>query len=146
MFAPLKNSAVAGTITGVSGNLYNVSQLQFDYDTYDFAYGESEVIVSNDITRADKLLLVPDFDIDQENYRLHNVKRTGTGTPGSIQPLETSTTKIFLDQITTEPLKAPLESLTNTVNEVLGNNGVKKLLFLGLLGVGIYLAVKHADK
>lgn len=145
MMQQLTNPSVAGTIRGIDGGAYDVSQIQFDPETYHFFYGPTERDITNDILRSDKLLLVPEFDVRTENFRLSNEKRTGTGTPGSLQPLEESTGKIFLEQVTTEPLKAPLETLTRTVDELIANGGLRKLALLAGVGVAVYLLIKHAD-
>lgn len=142
----IEGAKVAGTISGISGRGYAVDQISFDSDTYHFTYGDAEADITSDITRADKLLLVPDFDVTKENYRLSNEKRTGLGAPGSLEPLETSTAKIFVDQVTTDPLAAPLDTLNKTFDKLIAAPGVRKLALVGLLGLTIYFVLRQADK
>lgn len=140
----IEGAKVGGTITGISGKGYAVNGISFDAETYHFTYGETDVDITNDITRADKLLLVPDFDITKENYRLSS--ELGNYKPGGIQPLDDSTASNFVKQITTDPLAAPLDTLNKTVDKLIAAPGLRKLALLGFLGLAIYFALKQADK
>jgi hypothetical protein len=140
----IPGATVAGTITGISGKSYAVNQLSFDKETYLFTYGDAEIDVTNDIYSKDKQLLVPDFDLATENYR--RASANGDYKPGGIQPLDESTASIFVSQITTDPLAAPLETLNNTFDKLVAAPGVRKFVLLGFIAVGIYFVLKQAEK
>jgi hypothetical protein len=137
-------SNVQGTITGIHDQSFAVNQIAFDPETYLFAYGDSQQNITDEIYSKDKQLLVPDFDLATENYR--RASANGDYKPGGIQPLETSTAKILVEQLTTDPLAAPLASLNNTFDKLVAAPGVRKFALLGFLGLAIYFVLREADK
>lgn len=136
----ITGAKVSGTITGISGATYNVHELEFDNESYHFTYGSYSQDVTKDIKFADKLLLVPDLDQKKELLRVSS--ESGHYTPGGSTPLEESTAVILADQLTTDPLAAPLQALSNGFDEVIKNSGVRKFALLGFLGLAIYFIVK----
>lgn len=138
----ITGAKVSGTITGISGKFYLVNDLDFDADSYHFIYGNYQQDVTNDITRADKMLLVPDLDIDKENRRLSLEKRDGSGGTGIAEKLDESTTSILVDQLITDPLGAPIEALNNGFDKLVASPGVRKLALLGFLGLVVYFVVR----
>jgi hypothetical protein len=145
-YAVKDSSNVAGTIYGINGKAYVVDRIEFDDETYHFFYGPypSGTDISNDLFSKDKQLLVPDFDLSKENYR--RASENGDYKQGGVQPLEENTAKIFVDQITSDPLAAPLETLNNTFDKLVDAPGVRKLALLGFVGLALYFVLKQADK
>lgn len=141
-----EDSKVAGTITGISGKNYLVERIEFDDDTYHFFSGDalSGQDITDDIYRADKLLLVPDFNVTTENYRISSER--GAYKPGGTQPLDDSTASNFVTQITTDPLAAPLETLNNTFDKLVAAPGARKLVLVAFLGLAVFFALKQATK
>jgi hypothetical protein len=111
------------------------NSLAFDRNTYEFFSDGRNV--TDLISRADKLALVSDFDVERENERITQRKRGGG-------PLETSTTKILIGQLASDPLAAPIEALNNTANKFFALPGIQKLLIVGVAGALLYIAVKKA--
>lgn len=135
---------VGGTIIGTDGNNYDVKLISFDPDTYHFTYGDSEKDISNVLYSKDKQLLVPNFDLQLENNR--RASENGDYKPGGVQPLETNTGTILVDQLTTDPLAAPLEALNSGFDKIVANSGVRKIALLGFLALGIYFVLRASDK
>jgi hypothetical protein len=115
----------------------NEAELTFNPDNYHFAFRGQDV--TNLISRADKIRLVPDFDIDRENYRLSS--ELGAGGYGQ-DALNESVGGIFVDQMLTDPLGAPLEALDAGVKKLLDSTGVRILL----IGVTIVAMVVILNK
>lgn len=129
-----------GDFADLNGNIISSGGLMFDPETYHFWLGQTDVTQS--ISRADKLRLVDDFDVKQENFRISSEK--GHYTPGGIKPLEESTATVFGEQILTDPLAAPGEALSNTINRAIANPAFKKGAIILLVGVGLYFALKKS--
>lgn len=114
------------------------SKIEFNEDNYHFSLNTQNNVldITSDIKRADKLKLVPWFDIERENYRLSSEMGH---TPGQSQePLSESTIGAFTDQIFHDPLGAPLDALDKGVSEILKSSGVQVILVIAAIGVGIY--------
>lgn len=137
----LPNPSISGVLYGISGNAYNVDQIDFDPDTYHFTYGTAQTDITNDLYAKDKYALVPDFDKALENFRRAN---ENGDYKGSTKPLNESTAGIFVDQLINDPLEAPLESLSNEVGKIVDNKGVKVIASVAIVGLLVYL-VLHAD-
>lgn len=137
----LPDSKIGGTITGISGKTYAVNKISFDYETYLFTYGDTDIDITNDIYARDKWQLVPDFDMAKENFR--RASANGDYKPGGSQPLDESTASNFVTQITTDPLAAPLESLNNTFDKIVAAPGARKLVLLGFIGLAVYFVLKN---
>lgn len=56
--------------------------------------------------------------------------------------LETSTGVIFLDQVLTDPLAAPIDALNKGVKQLFDSSGVKSLLTVAVVAVVVVLVVK----
>lgn len=56
--------------------------------------------------------------------------------------LNESTFAALWHQLSTDPLAAPLDTFTSAVNQVLGAEGVKRVIYLGVAVVGIYFLYK----
>lgn len=125
-------------LTLLSGNQIDSQNVNLDRRTYHVFVQGSDI--TDDLTHAQKLSLFSDFDVEKENNRIHNER--GSGTKYTLEPLETNTGKIFIDQITTDPLEAPLETLSNTVNKIVGNSGVKKIALIAVVGIVLYLVLR----
>lgn len=113
-------------------------EITFDEGTYHFY--ATGLDITNNLRRADKLRLVPDFDIERENYRLS--AESGAGAQYGDEPLNESTIKEFGKQIVNDPLSAPLEALDKGVTQIFSSSGVRTLLIVGIAGVVLYFALK----
>lgn len=61
--------------------------------------------------------------------------------------LDTSTFNLLWNQLTTDPLAAPLETFGNAVGQVFNSAGVKQLLYLGGALFGVWVIYKiYKDK
>lgn len=102
------------------------SDVSFDPATYHFTQISTGKDITNDIRRIDKIRLVPDFDIERENFRLSDELGNGadTGHTLGLDPLQDNTAAIFAEQIITDPLAAPLESANNLAKKLLNSPAV----------------------
>lgn len=112
----------------------DLALLQFNPDTYHFTIGNEDI--TNLIRRADKVRIIPNFDVDRENLRVFN-EGTGAGSP----PIgSTSTLTNFLQQITTDPLAAPIETAGRMIEGAAGAVSRSPYLFAGLAIGGLFAA------
>jgi hypothetical protein len=121
----------------LSGQTVPDDLINFDESNYHFFRGITDI--TNDLSRAEKIRLVPDFDITRDNYRL-SAERGSGGAYGQ-QPLDTGVIGPAVDALITDPFSAPIESLGNKANELFGNGGVLKLMFFGLLIFAAYVYI-----
>ena len=56
--------------------------------------------------------------------------------------LDDSTASIFIDQLLTDPLAAPLDALDSAVKKVFDSNGIKTILLVAVVAVVLVVAVK----
>ena len=133
-------------IKTISGRTVDERDLAFNARTYHFSLISTGEDVTDDIYRRDKLALVPDFDERQENYRLSVEKPASgggrTATESDLRDLDESTGSIFADQVTSDPLAAPLEAVDKAVKQVLSSSGIKTILILAALGIGAAIYLK----
>ena len=133
-------------IKTISGRTLDERDLAFNARTYHFSLISTGEDVTNDIYRRDKLALVPDFDERQENYRLSVEKPASgggrTGTESDLQDLNTNSGSIFVDQVTSDPLAAPLETVDKAVKQVLASSGIRTVLILAALGIAAAIYLK----
>ncbi len=120
-------------LTLTNGESVLVDAIDFNATTYLFKIGNRDI--TNLIRRADKNYYFPEFDPLRDNIRLS----TGNATTAQ---LETSTGRIFLEQITTDPLDAPLDAFDAAVDKVIGSSGIQTVLIVGFIGLGLLLVVK----
>jgi hypothetical protein len=123
----------------LDGREIDESELVFDPSTYKVTSAVNGENLTNNIRQSDKARVIPDFDKATDNERAYAEKWfRGHGTqpppPGS-----TSTMKIFLQQILTEPLQAPLESLNSQIEQATAKNPTVKILVgLAIAALVIY--------
>lgn len=126
---------MSNTITLLDGRSVQVSNIFFNPDNYHFTLSPTGEDITNKIRRSDKLSNWNNFDPETDNIRL------STGNSNT-EPLNESTTSIFVDQITSDPLSAPLETLNNVIDKVIAAPAIKKLAIGAAIGLGIYLIIK----
>jgi hypothetical protein len=95
-------------------------QIAFNHETYHFTIAATGEDITDEIRRNDKLRLIPDFDVDKDNYRLSDELGNGktSGVKFGTAPLQDNTAAIFAEQILTDPLAAPLESANKFANKL----------------------------
>lgn len=132
------------TIRRISGgtldtaNLDAVKQTDGHYEFYNVKGNGERENVTFDITREDKRELVPDLNEQAEN--LHASKVLGA-TKGKSYDERYSTTQILVDQVTTDPLGAPLETLDEGVSKIVNSRGIQTIALAGVaLAVLLILA------
>lgn len=130
-------------ITLLTGAKIESQELTFDRNTYHFFF--RGVDITDDIRRADKISIVPNFDVTKDNYRLSD-EGPVTGQKGNygLNDLDESTTRILVKQLATDPLGAPIESLNRTAEKFFALPGIQKILIVGAIGAVLYIAVKKA--
>lgn len=125
-------------ITLSDGRQVSLGNIAFDTSTYHFTLIDTGEDVTNLISRADKNANWPDFDPTVDNTRASN---EAAGGSGPVAPLDDSTASIFANQILTDPLAAPINSLkgelNSVVNDITGGSTVGKVA----LAAGVLLAV-----
>lgn len=123
----------------LDGRIIDDSELVFDPTTYKVTHSVDGENLTNNIRQSDKARLIDGFDRAIDNERAFAEKwfrEHGTQPP---PPGSTSTMLIFLKQIATEPLQAPLESFNNQVDKaVKANPYVKLALGIAIAAVVIY--------
>lgn len=118
-------------ITLISGRVVDSDVVEFDPATHTFTLNGADI--TDDIRRNDKRKFVG-FSDEQENLRWFKKNNPNAPETGS-----TSTLGLFWDQITTDPLDAPLDALDAGVNKILGNTSVKIILGVVAVGVAAYV-------
>lgn len=112
--------------------------IRFDPNSYHFHLQSTGADITNALRRADKLALVPDFDVERENIRIS--RESGSGGRYGNDELSESTWDALGNQVTHDGvLAAPLETLDNTVRQVFKSTGVQSFIVLGALGLGAYI-------
>jgi len=130
------------TITLLDGRMIESETLAFDPETYHFTLSAEDV--TDLIRRADKLAIIPYFDADIENNRIF--AENWARTHGGQQPApigSTSTWSNFWQQITTDPLAAPLETLNRGLNQLFTAPAAVKLALLAGVGLVVWLALRR---
>lgn len=130
------------TITLIDGRTVSRDNIRFEPSSQRF-YLEVPGLTSEDITsdvyRADKNTF-SGFDVELDNIRLSNERATGVINTGEIPgPLNDSTASIFLQQITTDPLAAPLETLDNTAKQIFGSFGIQTILIVAAIALFFWM-------
>lgn len=96
------------------------------------------------ISRAELLRIFPDFDVDRENYRRSNADAKPNETNYGLEPLDTSTGSILIDQVARDGvLAAPLDSLDHAVGQIFKSSGVWAILIVGGLVLGAYVYLRE---
>jgi len=116
------------------------STIFFHPDTYKFTRDNGEDLTYL-ISFADKKSFAG-FDGARWLTIVSDLKNTGAIQP----PLNTSTASIFWEQLTTDPLAAPLESANNAFNEIINSSVAPKIgLLVGAVVVILILVItaKH---
>jgi hypothetical protein len=126
-------------VTLLDGNTVDSSSIVFDDRSYHFYIGATDI--TRDLRRVDKLELVPNFDVERDNIRAS--QEAHGKTLQEYVPLQTNAGVIFVDQITTDPLAAPLESVDSAVKKVLSSTGVKKILIVGIVVLAVVIYFKE---
>jgi hypothetical protein len=112
----------------------------FNPATYRFHSVSTGQDWTNLIYRADKLRLVPGFDVERENLRIS--ADTGRGGNRGEEKLNESTASAFLHIVSTDPLGAPIDALDRTVTRVIDSKSAKLAAFAAFALLVIYLARK----
>lgn len=125
------------TITLLDGRQVDSGNVFFDDIDYSFKLGGSGENITALIRAADKRTFngfdqtkYNDILYAQNYFRIHGTYPDAVGS--------TSVWANFANQILTDPLAAPLDSLNATVSQALGSSGVQKILiFAGLALVAL---------
>lgn len=134
-------------VTLLDGRTVNSDELTFQPETYHVFWNGEDV--TNNMRQYDKRQVFPDFDQSVDNERAYAeqyFRQHGTQPP----PTGSSSTFVnFWQQISTNPLQAPLETLDATFAQVTGNKTIKTVLWIVGIGVALYavsllLKVKQA--
>lgn len=130
----------------ISGASATSSQIEFNPGNYHWTLNGYDI--TNDIKRADKLRMVPDFDIERENRRLSSeAPASNTPSGAGTDPLTESTLGIFTDQIFHDPLGAPLATLDKGIGQLVGSSGIQTIVIVGVLAlVGYMMFQKEMSK
>ena len=126
------------TIALLDGMSVDSKDIRFDSQNYHFFVGDNDI--TELIRRADKRALVPGFDDDIENRRVY-AERVFTPDVQGDQPApigSTSTWGNFWNQVTTDPLDAPLDALDAGVKKLVASSGVQKIVIVAVIGLLIY--------
>jgi len=126
----------------LDGRQVESSNVFFDDTNYSFKLGGTGEDITRLIRAVDKQTFA---GFDQTVYNdivyVQGYQRTHNGAlPANVG--SASTWSNFVQQITTDPLAAPLQALDSTVNQILGSTGVKTLLIVAALGLAIFLVAK----
>lgn len=144
-------------ITLLDGRQIDPASVNFDTSTYHFYYGGEDI--TNLIRRADKIATWPNFDMTVDNNRIFNedVAAQGNANLGAVQNIlggvdatstgqvgSTSTFGNFYNQITTDPLNAPLASADNLLKNSLASlfKSWTGWLILGAVALFLYIKLK----
>jgi hypothetical protein len=126
----------AGNITFTDGSTADVGDITFDPGSYHFTYYGKDV--TNQLTQSQKAAGWKKFDRAKDNLRAYNESQLKQGkTP--VPTGSTSTIGIFAEQLFTDPLGAPLESLDKKVKQVVTSSGVQTILITAIIGYGLVL-------
>lgn len=130
-------------ITLIDGRQADVAGIHFDDSTYHFVYAGEDI--TNNMFQRDKIANFEEqgFDRSIDNERA-SAEHFAATHPGQTQPPtgSTSTWEIFFHQITTEPLKAPLEAVDAAVAQITASSGIKVIGFAVAALVVVVLIVK----
>lgn len=123
-------------VTLSDGRKVSTSDIAWDRNTYHFTVNGEDV--TNLLKQADKAANYPGFDRAKDNLRAYNEayqRRTGQ-VP---QPTgSTSTLYNFAQQILTDPISAPLESLDRTVEQAKKSTGIQTIATIAGIGLVIW--------
>lgn len=128
-------------ITLLDGRQVDASNIFFDDSDYSFKLGGTAEDLTTLIKQADKKTF-SGFDVSVYNdivYAQHYFAQHGSWPPsvGS-----TSVWVNFVQQITTDPFAAPLDSLSSAISSAVDSDGFKKILIVGFIALGVLLLVK----
>lgn len=128
-------------ITLLDGRIVDTANIFFDDTDYSFKLGGTAENITTLIRAQDKQTF-PGFDQSKYNdivYVQKYFRQHGTYPPdvGS-----TSIWANFVDQIATNPLQAPLDSLNAGLSNVTGSDAFKKILIAGFIGLGLLMLLK----
>jgi hypothetical protein len=123
------------TITLLDGRTANTDQIAFDPVTYHFTLNSEDVTAL--ISRADKQNNWPNFDPAVDNTRLSNQNQNGVNLPEPDLP--TNTGGILVNQLLTDPLAAPLDSIKSEFNKVFATTTGKVIIIGGVVVLGLLL-------
>lgn len=118
-------------ITLISGRVVDTDNIAFDVPTHLFTLDGQDI--TDDIKRNDKRKFVG-FSDEQENLRWFKKNNPNAPETGS-----TSTLGLFWDQITTDPLDAPLDALDSGIQNILGRTSTKIILGTAAVVVAAYI-------
>lgn len=124
------------TITLIDGRTVQRDSIRFEAGNMRFYLGAEDI--TNNIFRSDKLTF-RGFDVNADNRRISYERNNGVRVTEIPGPLTTSTAAIFAEQIVTEPLAAPLESLENQTKKIFSNLGVQMGIALVVIGVFVWM-------
>lgn len=127
-------------VTLIDGRQVDSADFLFNQSTYHITLGGTGEDITNNVRRADKIALYPNFDIEKDNARLYNEQH---GAIGPAVPLNDSTTSLFLTQLGTDPLDAPLASLNKTVDRIIAAPATLKIGVIVAVVLVVYLLAKQ---
>ena len=120
----------------LNGSVIDTDAVEFNRETYHFYLGG--VDITNQLKREDKREGFVDFDDSKDNLRVYNELHPGQAPTGP-----TTIWGNFVEQVTTDPLAAPVEMLERGVDSALNTTTVK--VGLVLLSIGV-LAIIYANR
>lgn len=138
-YNPLETvDAYSAAVTLVGGRTVDAGNIRFDETTYHFYL--DGVDVTNSLTQSQKAANWPRFDRAADNLRAYNeayaAKHGGQPPPATGS---TSTAELFINQMLTEPFKAPADSLERQLS---GSPLIKTGMLVGGLALVAYLVSK----
>ena len=135
-------------ITLLDGRVIDIAAINFDPSDYSFsvwyADGNGKENITTLIRRADKMRFAG-FDGDFYNNLLY-VQKYQREHNGQLPP-EVGSTSIwgnFVQQILTDPLAAPLETLDNFVDQIFSSKGVLVIVGVSAGLLILYIAAKRS--
>lgn len=127
-------------ITLIDGRIVDENSVEFNSGTYHFLLNGEDI--TDNIYRKDKENFYG-FDATKDNERIYQEKYALAHGGKSAPPVgSTSTLGNFWDQMTSDPLQAPIETLNHTVAKITGSSGVRTLTIAAVVVVVVILFVK----
>jgi hypothetical protein len=133
-------------ITLVNGTVINTSDIFFNPDNLAmnrapvFTYIPTGLNLDNQIRLAD----MSGFEgWNGEAWTTYRLAHPAFGTPVLTPQQPTGVGGILFDQLTTNPLAAPLDALSAGVKQIFASPGVKSLLWLGVGAIVLVLLLKN---
>lgn len=125
----------------LDGRSIESSNLRLNEDNYSVSIVSTGEDVTNNLRQNDKAQIFAGFDRAKDNLRsyVEQYRREHNGAT----PAPTGDTSLwgnFWTQITTEPLRAPLDALNTATDSIFENNTVRVLTGVALIIAALYAA------